>query len=164
MAVMDLVPRTTKDVDVIALAEKSEGPRKLVPPDPLPEALQDSITRVARDYSLAPTWLNTEIASQWHLGRSGLPPAMEEDITWQRFSTLEVGFVGRRSLIALKLFAAADQDPGSVHYQDLINLQPSEAELQSARRWVLAQDAGPAFPDIVAGVIERANADLGRND
>lgn len=60
-----LVERTTDDVDVIARAEPvGARPTVLVPPDPLPDALQRAIRRVARDFALAPDWINTEVGRQ----------------------------------------------------------------------------------------------------
>ena len=64
---LGFVVRTTDDVDIIAQVELTsiEEAIVLVPPDPLPEALQRAITRVARDFGLAPDWMNTEISAQW---------------------------------------------------------------------------------------------------
>lgn len=44
-------------------------------------------------------------------------------------------------MIALKLFAAIDRGPRSVHMQDLLRLEPSDEELESAAAWVGTQDA-----------------------
>jgi hypothetical protein len=62
--------------------------------------------------------------------------------------------VGRRTLIDLKLFAAVDRGPGSVHFQDLIALDPSEEELRRAEGWILTQDAAPEWSSLVHEVIE----------
>jgi hypothetical protein len=62
--------------------------------------------------------------------------------------------VGRRTLIALKLFAAVDQGPRSVHMQDLLTLAPDDAELQNAGRWVETQDGSPLFPRLVQQAME----------
>jgi hypothetical protein len=65
-----------------------------------------------------------------------------------------VSLVDRRTLIALKLFAAVDSGPRSVHRQDLLALSPSEAELEESRAWVETQDASEFFPDLVAAEID----------
>jgi hypothetical protein len=65
-----------------------------------------------------------------------------------------VSLVDRRTLIALKLFAAADSGPRSVHRQDLLALSPSEAELEESRAGVETQDASEIFPDLVAAEID----------
>jgi hypothetical protein len=104
--------------------------------------LQRAILRVSRDFSLAPDWINTAIARQWS---QGLPPWLPNDITWRRYGGLHIGLVGRRTLFALKLFATVDQSVRSVHAQDLVALEPSDAELEEAAAWVVTQDASDPF-------------------
>jgi hypothetical protein len=96
---------------------------------------------VARDYGLPEDWLNAVIGAQW---KFGLPPGFAEEVQWQRFRSLEVGFAGRNSIIALKLFAAVDQGPSSVHCQDLVELRPTEAELEMAA-YLPGQTIQPSF-------------------
>jgi hypothetical protein len=91
------------------------------------------------------------VARQWS---QGLPPWLPDDIAWRRYGGLRVGLVGRRTLIALKLFAAVDQSPRSVHAQDLIALAPSDDELREAAEWVETQDASEHFPALVAEMVE----------
>lgn len=82
---LGLVNRTTDDVDIIASASSGDnsGRRRLYPPpDPLPEALRRAIETVARDFNLPTAWMNTDVASQW---KHGLPPWIEDDITWRQF-------------------------------------------------------------------------------
>lgn len=155
-----MIDRTTSDVDVIARAMTKEGKRRLIPPDPLPPELLAAIRRVARDYTLEEAWMNTVIGAQW---AGGLPAWLPEDIAWESFGGLEVGFVGRRSLIALKLFAAVDTSHESAHYQDLIALAPSARELEEAATWVSGQDAGEHFPDLLNRLLEHARRDFGRS-
>lgn len=71
---------------------------------------------------------------------------------------LQVGLVGRRTLIALKLFAAVDPSPRSVHAQDLIALWPSDEELTEATAWVETQDASEHFPALVAEMVEHVRS------
>ncbi len=151
LATQGWVDRVTDDVDVIAQAAWSDGERVLVAPDPLPPALVEAVARVARDYALDPEWLNTAVGKQWEYG---LPPGFEEEITWIRLGGLEVGFAGRRGLIALKLFAAVDQGPESVHAQDLRALLPTSKELSEAAFWVATQDASAAFAEELAQVAD----------
>ncbi|HEX9887605.1 MAG TPA: hypothetical protein VGA70_13995 [Longimicrobiales bacterium] len=78
-----------------------------------------------------------------------------QDITWRNYGGgLDVGLVGRRTLINLKLFAAVDRGPRSVHLQDLVALNPTEEELEGAAAWVFIQDAAPEWPSLVNEVIE----------
>lgn len=150
------VLRATKDVDVIALADTDSEPRKLLSPNPLPDSLVAATTIVARDYDLPENWLNSEIGAQWE---SGLPPGLLAEVEWLEFGGLEVGLAGRRTLIALKLFAAVDQGE-SVHLQDLLALRPTEGELRVARVWVATQDAGEAFPNLIDQVIKHVHEQL----
>ena len=65
---------------------------------------------------------------------------------------LTIFYPDRFDLIHLKLFAAIDQGPGR-HVSDLKALHPSEDELLLASRWVLTQDAGEVFPQIVRNML-----------
>jgi hypothetical protein len=160
LAATGMIDRTTKDVDVVARAIREGGKRTLIPPDPLPEGLLAAIRRVARDYSLDEAWMNTVIGAQW---TQGLPEWLPDEVDWEDFGGLEVGFAGRRSLIALKLFAAIDKGRESAHYQDLLTLAPTPAELEQAASWVREQDAGESFPDLLSEVLDDAEHDLGRS-
>lgn len=114
---------------------------------PFPAPLERAIRTVARDLELDEDWMNAVAGRQWS---QGLPPGIPDDLDWRTYGHgLEVGLAGRRSLIALKLFAAVDQGPQSVHMQDLLELDPSDGEMADARDWVLTQDAGERWPDLV---------------
>lgn len=114
------------------------------------KALETVLTAVARDFDLPADWLNAVIGAQWELS---LPPRLKEDLTWRTYGGLRVGLAGRRTLLALKLFAAVDQGPESVHVQDLVALRPTEAELEEAASWVRAQDAAPEFASMTREVV-----------
>jgi hypothetical protein len=72
-----------------------------------------------------------------------------------------VGIVSRYDLVFFKLFAAAD-DSGtdSVHYQDLLALNPTASELHAAAEWVRGQDASDAFAEILERVVTHVRRDL----
>lgn len=156
------VTRTTDDVDVIARVGSMdvEQPVELLPPDPLPEVLQRAIARVARDFGLPTDWMNTEIGAQW---KQGVPPWLPDDLTWRHYGGLTIGLVGRRTLIALKLFAAIDQGPRSVHYQDLLALSPSPNDLEGVVPWIRTQDASEAFSIMLNQVLDHVKRDTGRD-
>lgn len=161
---LGIVERTTDDVDILAFATpRSDGAPEQgtmrAPPEPMPEPLTRAARTVARDLGLDPHWLNTGPALQW---RTGLPPGLEARVQWRRYSALWVGVVHRYDLIHFKLFAAADSTgPRSVHYQDLLALRPSAAELDAAAVWVRTQDASPAFSDTLDLVVTHVRTDLG---
>ena len=160
LSIMGWVDRTTNDIDVIARA-RWEGGRWLVgPPEPLPDVLVEAVARVARDYALPTDWLNTAAALQW---RTGLPEGFVEEVAWRRFGALDVGFAGRSSIIALKLFAAVDQGSESVHFQDLIALDPLDSELDDAADWVARQDPAPGFAALVEEEVGNVRDALGRD-
>lgn len=160
LSIMGWVDRTTNDVDVIARARREGGCWVMNPPEPLPDILVEAVARVARDYGLATDWLNTAVAMQW---RTGLPPRFVEEVEWRPFGALEVGFAGRSSIIALKLFAAVDQGSESVHFQDLIALDPLDSELEDAADWVARQDPTPGFPALVEEEVGNVRDALGRD-
>lgn len=157
---LGLVERTTKDVDVVARAEKQGSTKLFVRPDPLPEPLQKAITTVARDFGLPDDWMNTQVAKQWP---HSLPEFLFKDIRWRNYGSLEVGVVGRSTLITLKLHAAVDHNADSVHYQDLLALVPTDAELEEARKVIVSQDAGSEFPRLVDEAISHVKRDVRRN-
>lgn len=162
LAMMGWIDRTTDDVDVIARAAgpgSGEG-RSLLPPEPLPEPLLEAVDRVARDYGLRSDWMNTAAGMQW---LTGLPHGFAEELEWRRYGSLDVGFAGRASLIALKLFAAVDQGSESVHFQDLVGLAPTDVELHVAADWVAGQDPAEHFGALVAEEVENVRSALGRD-
>lgn len=147
-----IVRRSTNDVDVIARAlPDPQGALRLADPEPFPRSLQIAIRTVARDFHLPADWMNAAVGAQWV---RGLPPWTLGELTWRSYGSLRVGLAGRQTLIALKLFAAVDSGPGSVHVQDLLALGPTDSELEAARGWVLTQDAYQGFALMVAQVIE----------
>ena len=160
LSVMGWVDRTTNDIDVIARARREAGGWVVGPPEPLPDSLVEAVAQVARDYGLATDWLNTAVAMQW---RTGLPDRFVEEIQWRRFGALDVGFAGRSSIIALKLFAAVDQGWESVHFQDLVALDPLDSELEDAAGWVARQDPAPGFEALVEEEVGNVRDALGRD-
>jgi hypothetical protein len=101
--------------------------------------------------------MNGEVGAQW---TQGLPPRLLEDTVWRNYGGgLDVGLVGRRTLIALKLHAAADRNPSSVHTQDLIALRPTDSELRDAAAWVRTQDMAEEWPLLIDQVIAHVRHD-----
>ena len=72
-----------------------------------------------------------------------------------------MGVAGRRPLIALKLLAAVDQGgTQSVHYQDLVRLDPTEEELEEAREWARSEDSSPIVARHIDQVIKHVRKDV----
>jgi hypothetical protein len=156
LALSGLHDRATEDIDVLALV--TDG--VLADPVPLPPHLVRAVQRVARDFGVAEDWLNAAVGAQFGCG---LPPDTERDLDWQRFGGLHVGVAGRRTLIALKLYAAADQGPRSKHVADLVQLAPTSSDWSAVRSWVVAQDAAPEYPGFVDQVIRHVDDILERD-
>ena len=159
LAARGIVERTTKDVDVIARVEEVDRQRRIVRAEPFPPELTAAIERVARDFGLPPDWLNAVVGRQWE---TGLPARFEEGMRWSVYGGLTVGLVGRGTLVALKLFAAVDQGPESVHWQDLLALGPTADEVDQAVAWVRSQDVGVEFERFVDEAHERLREELAR--
>ncbi|MFO1440467.1 MAG: DUF6036 family nucleotidyltransferase [Verrucomicrobiaceae bacterium] len=144
---LGIVSRTTKDVDIMAGVDPERG---LVDPRPLSDALRSAADKVARELQLDPHWLNTGPADQV---LAGLPEGFLSRLTRHDYGTcLTIYYPDRFDLIHLKLFAIMDQGPGR-HVSDLQALKPTEEELLQAARWVLTQDAGEVFPQIVRNTL-----------
>lgn len=147
------INRATTDVDIIAFGHPGAEGLELHPPiEPLPRELTAAAAAVARDFGLAPDWLNTGPATQW---RHGLPPGMATRINWERTGGLWIGLAHRVDLIWFKLYAAADEHWGGrgPHFGDLVALHPTPLEIAQAREWIVAQDPSPAFTALLAQVI-----------
>lgn len=144
---LGIVSRTTKDVDIMAGVDPVRG---LVDPRPLSEALRSAADRVARELHLDPNWLNTGPADQV---LAGLPEGFLSRLSRHDYGPrLTIFYPDRFDLIHLKLFAIMDQGPGR-HVSDLQALKPSDEEMLHAARWVLTQDAGEVFPQIVRNTL-----------
>lgn len=156
---LGIVDRATVDVDILAFARATgddASPSLFAPPEPMPASFRNAIDQIAGDMGLPRTWLNTGPALQW---AQGLPPGLERRVEWERYGALEVGLASRYDLIYFKLYAAADSTgPRSKHFQDLIALRPTDAELQEAAAWVREQDVSPAFHDVLQIVIDHVSA------
>jgi len=151
--------RLTEDVEIIALGRgwNRGTPAGITSPDPLPVALLQAASRVARDFNLLDDWMNSTVGAQW---KTGLPRGFGKRLKWLRYGGLFVGVADRRDLIFLKLYAAVDSDgPQSVHYQDLLVLNPTKSELRAAVGWVRSQDPSPAFAEILVKVKRHVRRD-----
>lgn len=141
---LGIVSRTTRDADIMARMDVRLG---LVDPRPLSEALQSAARRVARELDLDEDWLNTGPADQL---AAGLPAGFVERLTERRYgSHLTVYLPDRFDLIHLKFFAAVDHAGAGRHVKDLAAMSPSDEELLAAANWVISQDSGEVFPEVV---------------
>lgn len=141
LAVLGLVPRTTKDVDVLAMATVHDGLVALQKVELFPEWLSEAARKVGRDFNLPEGWFNAGPTGQLDLG---VPHGFESRLVKVTYgSRLDVFFVGRFDQIHFKLFAAVDRN--DYHTQDLLALGPSGREMEQAALWVLTQDVSEPF-------------------
>lgn len=148
-----VVDRPTRDVDVVAL----EDDGVLVSADPLPEAVIAAATLVARDFGLAPDWLNPGPTG---LLIGGLPDGFVGRVVRRDYGPgLAVSFASRQDQIFFKFYAWADRRAPR-DFSDLQHLAPSAEELRAAARWVRTHNMPGPFDDAV----QRALAELDVDD
>ena len=134
---LSLVPRTTQDVDIVALMNDGV----LVDAEFLPDYLLKAAEKVGRMMNLPEDWLNAGPASQFQMG---LPDGFQERLHAVIIGEkLTVYYIDRTDQIFFKAFASADR--GGYHVTDLKRLAPTEDELIAAARWCMTQDVSPEF-------------------
>ena len=142
-----LVPRTTQDVDIVALIKSDV----LVDSEPLPDYLLNAANNVGTILNLPVDWLNNGPASQFQMG---LPAGFQERLTTVVVGAkLTVHYIGRYDQIFFKTFASADR--GGYHVSDLKALNPADEELIAAARWCMTQDTSEAFRMILKDMFKQ---------
>jgi hypothetical protein len=145
--------RTTKDVDILAVLDQKGN---LIDPNPLAPELLQAAEKIGRLLDWPANWLNTGPSNQL---KAGLPEGCADRLQTVEFGpALRVHYTSRYDLIHLKLFALIDQGPGK-HLQDLQALNPSKVELLAAARWVMTQDAGEVFPELLRSMLKQLDHD-----
>lgn len=96
------------------------GRRPILRRHVLPEELRDAAQDVAEVMDLDPGWLN---AGALGVVLHHLPDGFEERLVSETFGNLRVSVLSREDLVRLKLLAAADEGPGSVHLTDLVEIR-----------------------------------------
>lgn len=152
LLVLGLVSRTTtRDVDVLARFE-SEG---LITAKPLPDWLVKATKQVRSQLGLLENWFNTG-PSDDSFFRFGFPEGMTSRLTPRDYGpekNLRISFISRHDQIFFKLYATADSDKGR-HFEDLVDLQPTEEELLAAARWTRTQDPSEGFLFVLGEVLK----------
>jgi hypothetical protein len=140
---MQLIERTTKDVDIVALMDSNE---QLADPAPLPQELLIAAREVADTLKISQDWLNNGPSrGDGGLFRMGLPDGFKARIVKNyQGEKLTVYVISRLDQIHFKLYAAIDQF-GGYHASDLKLLSPSDEELLEAVRWATTHDPSEGF-------------------
>lgn len=146
-----VVTRTTKDVDIVALAKPGTGGNELLEAKPLPDYLKKAAEQVALDLGLDANWLNDGPAD---LLKYGLPQGFENRLQTKVYGQkLTVHFISRVDQIHFKVYAAVDSGPGR-HVDDLLALKPTTEEMESAARWVVTHDPSEEFKDTLKKMLK----------
>jgi hypothetical protein len=165
---LGIVKRSTSDVDILAFSndvENSSDEALSRAPEPVPPELALAIEIVAGEMNLDPHWLNVGPGLQW---AQGLPEGLGKRLLWNHYGPsdepafgLDVGLASRYDLIFFKLYAAADHaSTGSVHYKDLLALEPTPEELDAAADWIRPQNASPEFHKILDQLLDHLKRQL----
>ncbi|MCX6909412.1 MAG: hypothetical protein NTY01_15405 [Verrucomicrobia bacterium] len=150
----DLLIRGTQDVDVLGLTNR-RAPLRIVAGEFTGE-LREAVARVAVELRFPSDWLNDKanlVHANW-----GLPPGAFERARRTDFGPcLRVLWLHHQDLAALKLLGALDKDPAEAlrHFRDLMEIEPTPAEMKSAVAWLLDRPASEEFWRKVYDVAER---------
>ncbi len=146
---LNLVPRTTRDVDILALRSNS----LLISPAPLPSLLVQTALEVQKALNLPDDWINNgPSANEGGLFQMGLPDGLESRLTTKRYGeVLSVSFIGRIDQIYFKLWAAVDR--GGYHIDDLLKLHPTENELVEAALWTMEKDVSEGYKMVLGQLL-----------
>jgi hypothetical protein len=158
LSILGLGIRSTRDVDVLGLRERSvdSATPVVVKRKPLPEPLLEAASQVADALGLSPDWLNAGPAD---LLDQELPEGFERRLTAERYGPrLTVWLPAREDLICFKTYAAADTGIGR-HTEDLRALHPSCDELRAGALWARSQDPSEAFTEMLVGLLRYFGCD-----
>ncbi len=152
---LNLVPRTTRDVDILALRSGSI----LIAPEPLPELLVETAKEVQHALGLPADWFNNDpSANEGSLFQMGLPEGLESRLTTKRYGAiLSVSFIGRIDQVYFKLWAAVDR--GGYHIDDLLKLNPTENELVAAALWTMEKDVSEGYQIVLKQLLTHLGFD-----
>ncbi|ACR79351.1 DUF6036 family nucleotidyltransferase [Kosmotoga olearia] len=155
LSIIGLVKRVTKDIDVLAIVEKTNGHFKIVRAD-FPVWLKKAIEKVARDFDLPPNWMNPGPTSMVDLG---LPEGLENRLIEKNYgNNLTVYYISRFDQIHFKLYASVDR--GGYHIDDLLKLNPTDEEIEAAARWSMTHDVSEGYRMVLKDLLKRLGYDV----
>lgn len=151
LCVLEILSRTTKDVDALAIITDDEI---LAPITEFSPEMDVAISKTARSLGLADDWLNAEASS---LLDRGLPEGILQRSaihSHQYGPCLTVQFIDRVDQVALKLLAAMDPTNGRRHVEDLVKMRPAEDEIRQGLDWLLAWRSNVEFKKRLAFLVD----------
>ena len=148
---LNLVTRSTNDVDVVAMVSENG---ELFSPVPFPEILAEAVDEVATLLELQADWLNYGPSSNsGGLFQTGLPDGLLQRAHQSEYGDyLQVFFIDRRDQVFFKVFAAADRL--GVHVDDLVALNPTSEEMEAAALWCITHDPSDGFRGILISMFK----------
>ncbi|MCD6588447.1 MAG: hypothetical protein J7K88_07840 [Candidatus Fermentibacteraceae bacterium] len=148
---LNLVTRSTNDVDVVAMVSENG---ELFSPVPFPEILAEAVDEVATLLELQTDWLNYGPSSNsGGLFQTGLPDGLLQRAHQSEYGDyLQVFFIDRRDQVFFKVFAAADRL--GVHVDDLVALNPTSEEMEAAALWCITHDPSDGFRGILISMFK----------
>ncbi len=143
----------TKDIDIVGIGYKTPDRKFLVKEcKNLPEPLGKVVKQVAGDLGLEEKWINT---GPTELVKFGLPEGFTDRFHSRKYSNvLTVHFIGRVDQIYFKLYAAVDQGAGK-HVDDLIEMNPTEIEIEGAAKWAMTHDTSEGFRQVLIDMLRK---------
>ncbi|MGB2821766.1 MAG: DUF6036 family nucleotidyltransferase [Phycisphaerae bacterium] len=157
LGLQGLQSRATQDVDV--LGRWDEPAMTVASIESFPENVTACINRVVANHpelaGLGQNWVNLGPRA---LTQEGLPEGFAGRLRELRVGNrLTLRLLGRQDLLALKLYAAADeQGPRQeIHYADLKGLAPTYNELDLAVEWIRTRRDFEAERTAVKHLLER---------
>lgn len=138
--------RPTKDLDIVALIDDNE----LISARPLPNQLLAAIREVGSALKLPENWINSAPADLWKMG---LPNGFQDRLEPLHFGGLTLYCASRFDQICFKLYASADHDRSSKHFEDLKRLNPNSEELKKAVVWCKTHDVSEGFAQSLTDIL-----------
>jgi hypothetical protein len=146
LMLLGLIQRPTRDLDVVAIVDG--GTYRSA--QPLPDELVEAVRDVGDSLDIGADWLN---AGPTDLLRFGLPEGFPERTVVKTYGPLTIRVASRIDQVFFKLYASADDAPGSQHIQDLRALDPTPEELLAGARWAMTHDPSGGFRTMMVGVL-----------
>ena len=152
LMLLGLINRPTRDLDLAAIVSHGD----YVKADPLPPQLAEAAADVGNALGLPSNWLNPGPTS---IVDTGFPEGFASRVEVRHYGGLTLHIASRYDQIFLKLYAAADQSPGSKHADDLRRLNPTRDELLAAARWTVSQDRSEGFRFLLRSALSELGAE-----
>jgi len=149
--VLGQIRRTTKDIDIMGIIKRDKSGKLDIIEAVLPQWFTDAADRVKKDFNLAGNWINVEATS---IVRFGLPKDFTARMIKKRYSkALWVYYISKLDQIHFKLYASADK--GGHHVVDLIDLKPTNKEIEQAALWSMTHDISEGYRLVLKDLLKK---------